>query len=298
VGLSYRHARTLSAAIAGVGILLAATAAAPGPPPVANPVRIHSAHLSPTAAPVSIVRPYAIATTTPKPAALTNPSCPSAKPHSFVGWIWRPSTNDVYGMRAPVQIRIKTLLCVPVSDEPFATGWIAVESGTGSGITQAGIIHEWVSGKSRWCRVWATGVGAQHIYDCSGNPSDGTYVYFKIIRYFDTPTRTYRYEVEDCGTGGSFSGCKVLNSSQAAYGSPLGIVSAETNYPCTVRIMGSHSAPQNYGTSTHPIQGLASSWGNRTWNYQREDDSCPSDYKGAQSSGRTSALISTWDSRN
>ncbi|HEY3958174.1 MAG TPA: hypothetical protein VGM53_32820 [Streptosporangiaceae bacterium] len=184
-----------------------------------------------------------------------------------------------------------------MSDGSFATGWIAVESNTGVDITQAGIIHEFVNGAGEWCRVWATGEGVQHIYDC-GNPSDGTYVYFKIRRYYDTPTRTYRYNVDDCGTGGGYGSCHILNGSQAAYGNPIGIVSAETNYACTVKLMGTGSAPQNYGTSNNPIEGQTSSWGTRTWKYQSEDNGCPSDYKGAQSSGGTSAVISTWDTRN
>jgi hypothetical protein len=222
-----------------------------------------------------------------------DPSCPPSSPHSFVGWTWTASGNGESGIRAPVETSFKSLLCVPSSDGSFATGWIAIQESDGSGITQAGIIHEWINGASRWCRVWATGTGVQNYYDC-GDQSDGTYVYFQIYQYSNTMGNYYL--IEDCGTGGGYGNCSngILSADQPAYSDPIGSLAAETNRPCTVQIMGSASAPQNYGTSASPVQGLVEDWETRDWDYQGEDDSCPSDYKGAQGSG----LFSTWDTRN
>jgi hypothetical protein len=202
----------------------------------------------------------------------------------------------MYGIRAPVETSFKTILCTPTTDNPFATGWIALEQANGPGITQAGIIHLFRNGGAQWCRVWAIGTGQANVYDC-GAQSNGTFVYFLINVYTDVSGNFY--DIKDCGTAGGYGNCTVLNNAQPEYNEPLGAVSAETNnYWCTVQIMGSASAPQNYGTSTNPIEGLVSAWGPRTWNYQSQDNRCPSDYKGAQAAGSTSATISTWDSRN
>jgi hypothetical protein len=239
--------------------------------------------------PVSAAKP-ALAST------LNDPSCPSSSPHSFVGWLWARSGNDIFGMRAPVQTRFDGLLCTNSAGDAFATGWIAIEANDSSGrITQIGIIHHFRSGSAAWCRVWAVGTGVPNFYDC-GDQSSGTYVYFMITQYSNTMGNFY--DIQDCGTSGGYGNCSVDSASQPAYTDPLGVVAAENNYPCTVQIMGSASAPQNYGTSSSPIEGLVNDWGPRTWGYQSQDNFCPSDYRGAQASGSTSSTISTWDSRN
>jgi hypothetical protein len=211
-----------------------------------------------------------------------------------VPWTWTASGSGEVGVRAPIQTSFDSLLCTGSDNSAFAIGWIGIQQSNGKGISQAGIIHRWVNGSATWCRAWAIGTGAQNFYDC-GNQSNGTYVYFQIYLSSNVHTGVDSYLVEDCGTGGGYGNCTVLNSEQQPpYSDPQGDVAAETNFGCTVQIMGSDSAPQNYGTSASQVQGLVDDWGTRDWGYQSGDNDCPTDYHGAQGSG----TFSTWDSRN
>jgi hypothetical protein len=176
-------------------------------------------------------------------------------------WLWTRTAFDVYGVRAPVQARNDGGLCGSRADDPFAAGWIGIQQESGSGITQIGYEKDFdANSVAHWCRFWAIGTGFPHDYGTC-NTTDDTFIYFEIVRYYDTPTRTYRYNVEDCGTGGGYGNCTNKSSSQAAYGNPEGVVSAETDYGCVVHILGSDADRQNYGTSSYPVQGMdSSSW--------------------------------------
>jgi|HubBroStandDraft_1064217.scaffolds.fasta_scaffold95366_3 hypothetical protein len=225
-------------------------------------------------------------------ATVDDPSCPSYN-DTFVPWTWTASGNSEYGIRAPVQTSFDSLLCTNSGDSAFATGWIAIQATNDAGITQIGIIHRWNNGSSAWCRVWAIGTGAPNYYDC-GNQSNGTYVYFEIYQNTNVHTGANSYVINDCGTSGGYGSCTVMNSTQSPYSDPQGDVAAETNFACTVQIMGSASAPQNYGTSASQVEGLVQDWGTRDWNYQSQDNDCTSDYHGVQGN----STFSTWDSRN
>ncbi|HEV2452407.1 MAG TPA: hypothetical protein VGS62_10840 [Streptosporangiaceae bacterium] len=125
--------------------------------------------------------------------------------------------------------------------------------------------------------------------------SDGTYVYFQIQQYYDPVTHQHLYDIYDCGTGGGYGSCTSLNASQMAYSNPEGVVAAETNYGCTVRIMGSASAPQHYGSNANPVEGFVTVWATRSpWSYVSSANVCPTDYHGALVTGG----MVTWDSRN
>jgi hypothetical protein len=228
-----------------------------------------------------------------RPALAVNPPCPSFRT-SAPFWLWTRSDVAVFGIRAPVQMRTNGLLCLPVSDLPFAAAWIGIQQEVGNGITQIGFVHHYnSSGVGVYCRFWAIGTGSPHFYDCGGTPN-GKYVFFKIKRYYDTPTRTYRYAVDDCGEAGGYGSCTVKSGSQAAYGNPEGIVAAETNYGCTIRIMGSGSAPTHYGTSSYPVQGYVTTWATRTWSSKQTEGDCTSYYGGKKVTGG----MVTWDTRN
>lgn len=225
----------------------------------------------------------------------TDPSCPNTPGHSWVPRSWTRSDNAINGVRAPVETSFDTLLCLPMSDAPFAAGWIGIQNQSATALAQAGIIHLFYNGNGAWCRFWAIGSGISNLYDCGGQ-SNGTYIYFSVTKYSNTQGSFYG--IQDCGTGGGYGNCTVLNAGQSAFIEPQGDVSAEDNYYCTVQIMGSGSSPQNFGTSTNPIQGLVNDWGPRTWNYNSADNHCLSDYESSQASGSTSATISIWDRRN
>lgn len=201
-------------------------------------------------------------------------------------WSWTRSDEAVYGVRAPVELRRDGSLCGTNSDKPFAAAWIAIQNQAATSIAQIGFIHHYnSSNENRWCRFWAIDGGIPNFYDCS--TSNGTYVYFRIKQL-----STY-YNIEDCGTAGGYSNCTLKNDSQHAYTQPEGVVAAETDYSCVIRIMGSASAPVHYGSSANPVEGYVSSWGTRTWSRQTEGD-CTSDYEGKQVTGG----MVTWDSRN
>lgn len=208
-------------------------------------------------------------------------------------WLWTRSALDVYGVRAPIQARRDGGLCGSRADDPFTAAWIGIQQESGSGITQIGYEKDFDSNSvGRWCRFWAIGTGFPHDYGCNTDAND-TFMYFKVVRYYDTPTRTYRYNVDDCGTGGGYGSCTNKSSSQAAYGNPEGIVSAETDYGCVVHIMGSGTDRQNYGTSSYPVQGMDStSWTTRSWGVH--DAGCTSYYMRDQGPDG----MRTWDTRN
>jgi hypothetical protein len=226
------------------------------------------------------------------PALAANPACPSLY-YNAPFWTWARSTNDVYGVRAPVNLVNDAQLCGTLSQDPFAAAWIALQDQSSNGITQIGFERDYnLQGTGHECRFWAIGTGYAHDYDCAGT-SSGTYVYFQIYRYYNVSNHQYQYSVQDCGTSGGYGNCTTESSSQAAYGTPEAAVAAETDYGCTVVIMGSASNPTHYGTSANPIQGLASVWGTRGWGSSREGG-CASDYEGQTVTGG----MATWDSRN
>jgi hypothetical protein len=223
--------------------------------------------------------------------ATATSSCPSVS-YNAPFWLWVKSANDVYGVRAPVEMRTDGGLCVPGSgsEDSFAAAWIGIQQQVGNGITQIGFINLYGSG---WCRFWAIGTGLAHVYDCGGT-SNSHYVYFEINRYYDSPTRTYRYAIYDCGEAGGYGNCTAKDGSQAAYGNPEGVIAAETDYGCTVQIMGTASSPTHYGTTSNPVEGFVTSWLSRTWGGKQTEGDCTSDYIGKSVTGG----FVTWDSRN
>jgi hypothetical protein len=220
-------------------------------------------------------------------------SCDSGG-YSFDYWIWAPSTNDVEGVRAPIELRTNGELCQPTSDEAFASPWIAIEQGNGQGITQIGFDHEFSSsGSGEFCRFWAIGTGHPHDYDCAST-GNNTFVFFEIEQYISGGN--VFYAVYDCGSSGGYGNCILMSGNQAAYTEPVGSVAAETDEGCPVRIMGTASAPTNYGTSANPVEGLAnSSCSGHDWGSTLHQN-CSSDYAGSIQTGPV--LMSTWDTRN
>jgi hypothetical protein len=219
-----------------------------------------------------------------------DPSCPAYN-DSHTGWLWTASGNNEVGVRAPVETLFDGLLCVPEDDDAYASGWAGIEDMSTGEIAQAGIVHTFHNGVASWCRFYATGVGVPTYYDC-GDQSNGTYVFFLVQKYSNTMGSFY--DIEDCGTSGGYGNCTPENPDQPAFSQPDGVVSAEANYACKIQLMGSASAPENYGTSAYPLQGLVEDWETREWDYVSSANKCPSDYEEAQSTD----VLSTWDSRN
>jgi hypothetical protein len=185
--------------------------------------------------------------------------------NSWPFYQWTRAANDVYGVRAPIQARVDGGLCgVPGGgDDPFNAAWIAIVQAPS--IVQIGYEHDFGMNAGHWCRFWAIGTGQPTDYKC-GVDSNDTYLYLKIVRYYDSITHVYRYEIDDCGTGGGYGSCTAQSSSTVAYSSPAGQTASEADYTCVIHIMGSSSDRQNFGTSSYPVQGMdSSSWTTRSW---------------------------------
>lgn len=230
--------------------------------------------------------------------ALAIPSCPGSHAYDFVSSAWYPNDNQVAGIRAPIETRKDGAVCSGGPTLGFAASWIAIEKSDASRITQIGFIHIYNSQlqTGQHCRFWAIGSGAVHTYGC-GNQTDGIFIYFKILKFFDPDTRQNKYAIYDCGTNSNYSGCTVKNSSEVAYASAFGVVAAETNYgrsACTVRIMGSPGNKQNFGRTDHPIQGMhaiGDPWGVKSLT---PSNAVCSNYDGDFAND----IVLTWDSRN
>jgi hypothetical protein len=185
---------------------------------------------------------------------------------------WTPGSGDISGVRAPIEMRFDGLVCGGGPEEAFASSWIAIESSAGNSITQIGFLHFFnsVLGTGEFCRVWAIDGGAAHTYGCN-QQTNHTIVYFEIVRFTDPSTHAILYDILDCGTAGGYGNCASENSTQGAYSSAFSPVAAETDYgqsACTVRIMGSTTDAQKFGTSSFPIEGTlgTSSWQTRSYN--------------------------------
>lgn len=220
------------------------------------------------------------------------------------GWPWYQWTrtdNQVYGVRAPLQVRLDGGLCgVPGGgQDPVSTVWIAIVQPPD--IVQIGLIHDFGMNGGHWCRVWANGTGGNRTdYDCSD--SNDAYVWFSIDRYYDASHNAYKYEIDDCGISGGYgANCSPENSSQPAFGTPAGQTASEADYTCVIHIMGSSGDKQNLGTSNYPLEGTTDgatwftrSWGGPHWN--NSDDSCGVDGYYGTDSGTDGMRF--WDSRN
>jgi hypothetical protein len=194
-------------------------------------------------------------------------------------------------------MRIDGLVCTGGPEIGFSAAWIGIDNTAETSITQIGFIHQWDSalGTGIYCRFWAIDGGGVHDYGC-GNTSDDTFVYFQVQRFTDPITHADFYDILDCGTAGGYGNCTSKDSQQVAYTSAFGVLGAESDYgksACTIRIMGSTSDKQNFGTSTFTIEGMhgAGSWGNKTWSGQ---GAVCNDYGGNTGNFTRSA----WDTRN
>lgn len=220
-------------------------------------------------------------------------SCTGGYAAPFYEWV--RSANDVYGVRAPVEMRLDGGLCGAAADYPFAASWIGIQGQSGGVITQVGVEKDFnpTTGAAQYCRFWAIGTGIAHDYDC-GTDNDGVYIFFRISRYYDPTTHLYYYEIDDCGTSGGYGNCTNKNDAQEAYSDPEGEVAAETDFGCVVHLLGTSARPVNYGTSSNPVQGLdSSSWATRNW-AGYDEGNCASNYMRSSNSDS----MSTWDTRN
>jgi hypothetical protein len=229
--------------------------------------------------------------------ALAFSSCPGANHYDFVSSAWYPSGGLAAGVEAPVQLRETGTVCSGGPTDSADSDWIAIEPSSGAQIVQMGFVHLYNSAISdeQYCRFWANGGGGVHAYHC-GNDVGGTFVYYKIIEFFDVGTHTYLYDLEDCGPDG-YTSCTTRNSSQTAWTSSFGVVSAESNYggsTCMTRIMGNDTHPANLGTDVNPIEWQASVGGSFATRSLSSTNANCADYQGAF----TDSVVSTWDSRN
>jgi hypothetical protein len=194
----------------------------------------------------------------PIPAFAVLPDCPSPQAYDFIKSHWTPSDNNVTGIRAPLKVRLDGLVCKDTTYPGFAAAWIAIENQDSNGITQIGWIHFYDPSidSGKWCRFFAIGTGAVQTYG-SCAPADDVFLYVKIQNQFDPERHANFYNVYDCGTGGGYTDCVSKTWSQADYVHSLAAIDAETNYGCTVHIMGYSADTQNDGRNSpdDPIQG-------------------------------------------
>jgi hypothetical protein len=223
-------------------------------------------------------------------------ACPPVSAHDFVSTAW--NTTSATGVEAPVQLRKNGTICAPNTTEADQdSSWISLEPTDGSAIVQMGFIHFWnyAIGSAQFCRFWATGGGAAHVYKC-GSDASGAYVFFKIYKFYDTDSRFYYYNLLDCGST-AYTACTSYDASQRSWASSWGIVAAETTYggvACTDRIMGTSAAPANVGTSSYGIKWQSAVGGTFATKTLSDPNATCSHYVGV----RTNSILSTWDNRN
>jgi hypothetical protein len=182
---------------------------------------------------------------------------------------WTRTDNQVYGLRAPVQIRIDGGLCgVPGGgDNPSnAIGFLIGGANTNAHVG-IGLVHEFGVSGDHYCRFWDNAAGGGPTYDCTADNND-VFVFFKIVRFFDTVHHVYKYDIEDCGTAGGYANCMSKNSASTEFSGPYGATESLANFTCLIHIMGSSSDKQNIGTTNNPLQGSTdngSTWSTRSW---------------------------------
>jgi hypothetical protein len=221
------------------------------------------------------------------------------------GWpyfSWTRTDNQVYGIRAPIQSRIDGGLCGVAGggDNPSnAIGILIEDASSHVGI---GYVHEYGVSGGHYCRFWDSPAGGGPTYDCG--TTDDQFVFFKIVRYFDSVHHVYKYEIDDCGTAGGYGNCTAEDSTSTAFSNPAAETQSNSNFTCTIHIMGSSSDKQNIGTSNNPLQCSTddgSSWSTRSWggpHWSNNDSSCSTSNGGPYGVGSDTSSNSYWDTRN
>jgi hypothetical protein len=225
------------------------------------------------------------------------PGCPGSQDYDYVSNAWLPSDDFLAGIRAPIQARIDGAVCTGGTELGFAAAWIAINKLDGSSITQIGFLHVYDPdlGVGKVCRFWAIDGGTAHNYGC-GSQTDDNFIWFKIERQYNSDTKSYFYNIYDCGASG-YTNCTSKNATQAAYANAFGVVAAETDYGrgnCTVRIMGSYGDKQNFGNTGYPISfqhDQGGSWG--TKNMLGSPAYC-----GEYGGNFSDTTMGSWDGRN
>ena len=225
--------------------------------------------------------------------------CPSpAVSAKFASAWWFPAgSNAAYGVRAPIRLRAGATLCGSYTDGDSVGSWIAIEPGNFTRISQMGFVYLHNAQQvQQLCRFWAaSAAGTVHAYKCSDD-TPGDHVYFRI-RTLLGPSSNYYYELADCGTSSSYSGCTVKNTSENAYSNPVSLVSGEANRGgCTDHIQGSASAKVTYGTGSDPLQAQnAYGGGWSTRDYVADSPDCGNFNVNVSSDN---SVVTTWDDRN
>lgn len=139
---------------------------------------------------------------------------------------------------------------------------------------------------------FAAGTGQKHPYDCSED--EETYAYFAVEKLSST-----KLEILDFGETSAYSDCTVKYSGKPLDADQADAIS-ETNFPGTIRTLGSLSSPVNYGTSSYPLElknDDTDSFGTSvTLDNAISDKYNISDYKMAWDS--STKILSTWDDRS
>ena len=234
--------------------------------------------------------------------AVTCPAYSQANLDQF-GDVWTPNDGDIGGVRAAVVFRPSGMVCQDGTPLSQVSYWIGAEDSTS--IAQIGFSKTWdiISGITEYCKFYAIGDGSTfHLYGC-GSQVDGDATLFKVEKYRDTSTATYRYEIDDCGlqSSSTYSNCTVKNGQQTL-GTGAGVKGdgvAESLFggsPCTNKVMGSPSYRAVIGTSSHPWQIQNDYLGNYAipTAYFTPQPKCAHYFLDFITNG----IIKTWDDRN
>lgn len=165
---------------------------------------------------------------------------------------WESSSQQVWGMRASIQLRTDGPLCDSNSGVGNYVGVVSMFQEPAQ-IVQIGLARtvDFSNGVGTYsnCRFWATGNGTEVPYMC--NATNDVTINFEIKR---VSFNGDYFGIYDCHNGNGWSGCILEDSEFAEFANSFGVVSTEAFRSCSDNINGTSADQVNFG-AVEPIEG-------------------------------------------